>query len=84
MERYWGTLKNELVYHRRFATGNEAREAIERSDRYVLLTVLFASVLFFAGVSTKFKKPYASIPVILMGYVLFIFAIIVLAFQPIH
>ena len=29
MESYWGTLKNELVYHRRFATRNEAREAIQ-------------------------------------------------------
>lgn len=30
-----------------------AREANQRGDNYVLLTVLFASVLFFAGVSSK-------------------------------
>ncbi len=30
-----------------------ARDANQRGDNYVLLSVLFASVLFFAGVSTK-------------------------------
>jgi len=28
IESFWGTLKNELVYHRRFATREEARRAI--------------------------------------------------------
>lgn len=28
IESFWGTLKSELVYHRRFATREEARQAI--------------------------------------------------------
>ncbi len=36
---------------------SEAREANQRSDNYVLCVVLFASVLFFAGISTKFESP---------------------------
>jgi hypothetical protein len=34
---------------------DDALQANERSDNYVLLTVLFASVLLFAGVSTKLR-----------------------------
>jgi hypothetical protein len=33
--------------------GQEARQANQRGDNYVLTTVLFASVLFFAGISSK-------------------------------
>jgi putative transposase len=28
MESFWGTLKNELVYHRRYATRDQARQEI--------------------------------------------------------
>jgi hypothetical protein len=34
-----------------------ARDANQRSDNYVLTTVAFAAVLFFAGVSTKLSRP---------------------------
>jgi hypothetical protein len=34
----------------------QARQANQRGDNYVLLTVLFASVLFFAGVSGKLRS----------------------------
>lgn len=34
----------------------QARDANQTGDNYVLRTVLFASVLFFAGVSTKFDE----------------------------
>jgi hypothetical protein len=33
--------------------GQEARDANQQGDDYVLLTVVFASVLFFSGISTK-------------------------------
>jgi hypothetical protein len=33
--------------------GQQARDANQQGDDYVLLTVLFASVLFFSGISTK-------------------------------
>jgi hypothetical protein len=35
----------------------EGKEANKNGDDYILATVLFASVLFFAGVTTKFKSP---------------------------
>jgi hypothetical protein len=35
----------------------EGKEANQNGDDYILATVLFASVLFFAGVTTKFKSP---------------------------
>lgn len=33
-----------------------ARQANQRGDNYVLVAVLFATVLFFAGISTKFES----------------------------
>ena len=33
------------------------KEANQNNDNWILATVLFASVLFFAGISTKFKSP---------------------------
>lgn len=36
--------------------GQDARDANQTGDNYVLTTVLFASVLFFAGTSTKFQR----------------------------
>ncbi|MBU4174011.1 MAG: hypothetical protein KKB90_06040 [Actinobacteria bacterium] len=61
-----------------------ATQAIEQSDRYVLFTVLFASVLFFAGISTKFKAPHVRILVLVMGGVLFTTSFVFLCFQNIH
>ncbi|MBU4193541.1 MAG: hypothetical protein KKF66_00900 [Actinobacteria bacterium] len=61
-----------------------ATSAIEQSDRYVLFTVLFASVLFFAGISTKFKAPHIRIEVLVMGAVLFTTSFVFLCFQKIH
>ena len=61
-----------------------ATAAIEQSDRYVLFTVLFASVLFFAGISTKFKDPPIRISVLAMGSLLFLGSLAFLAFQQIH
>jgi hypothetical protein len=43
----------------------EAVEANQTGDNYVLTTVLFASVLFFAGISTKFRN--RGIKVVLLG-----------------
>jgi len=34
----------------------EARQNDERADNYILLTVIFASVMFFGGMSTEFKS----------------------------
>ena len=36
---------------------NAGKDANQNNDNWILATVLFASVLFFAGISTKFKSP---------------------------
>jgi hypothetical protein len=62
----------------------EAREAVERSDRYILFTVLFASVLFFAGISTKFRDKRVRLAVLFMGYLLFTVSLVFVVLQPIY
>lgn len=46
--------------------------AINESNGFLLLTVLFASVLFFAGISTKFQSKAIKVTILLMGTVLLI------------
>lgn len=60
-----------------------AKEAIHNSDFYIMLTVLFASVLFFAGICTKFKTPWIRISVLSIGAVLFAVTLVVTLTQPI-
>jgi hypothetical protein len=48
-----------------------ARTYDQRADRYVLLTVVFASVLFFAGISEKFEEDQVRIGILVMGTLLF-------------
>lgn len=62
---------------------NAARKAINHSDTYVTLTVLFASVLFFAGISIKFKAPHLRICLLFTGVTLFLVSVTVLATQPV-
>jgi hypothetical protein len=48
-----------------------AREYDMHGDRYVLLTVVFASVLFFGGISEKFDHLGVRLGVLMMGSILF-------------
>jgi hypothetical protein len=61
----------------------EAKDAVRISDFYVLLTVFFASVLFFAGISSKFKAPGIRVAVLSMGAVLYAVSLIIMIVQPI-
>lgn len=54
------------------AAGAEAREAIQRADRYVFAVVLFAACLFFAGLSTRLHTRGGQIAVLTLGCVLFV------------
>ena len=45
----------------------EAKTANRRADNYVMLTVLFASVLFFAGMATKFESIKVRKSIVLIG-----------------
>jgi len=62
---------------------NEAKDAIRISDFYIMLTVLFASVLFFAGICTKFKTPWVKVAVLSTGAVLFAVTLVITIMQPI-
>jgi len=48
-----------------------AVDANQTGDSYVLTTVLFASVLFFAGISTKFGGRWVRIALVILGFLAF-------------
>ncbi|MEN8041323.1 MAG: hypothetical protein ABFR95_07440 [Actinomycetota bacterium] len=60
-----------------------ARTANQNGDNYVLTMVLFASVLFFAGVSSKMNRPRNRIIVLSFGIITLITGIVILATLPI-
>ncbi len=65
------------------ASTAEAKVDNQRSDNYVLAVVLFASSLFFAGISTKLERPRYRNVIVALGYVLFIGTLIWLATFPV-
>jgi hypothetical protein len=66
------------------AASSELRdEYIQRSGNYVLAVVLFAAVLFFAGISTKLKSPGLRTALVVMGCVLFVLALTWVATFPV-
>ncbi|MDX1436437.1 MAG: hypothetical protein R3335_06490 [Anaerolineales bacterium] len=50
---------------------DEANEANETSDRYILNTVILASVLFFAGLINRFKSNLARLIILLAAIAMF-------------
>jgi hypothetical protein len=65
------------------AASEEAREDIERADRYVLCVVLFAASLFFAGISTRLRTRSAETAILALGCVLFLGTLAWLATFPV-
>jgi hypothetical protein len=65
------------------AAAEEAREHIERADRYVLAVVLFASSLFFAGISTRLRTRWGEAAILGLGCVLFIGTVAWIATFPV-
>ncbi|GAN33042.1 MAG: hypothetical protein DYG83_00080 [Candidatus Brocadia sp. AMX2] len=61
----------------------EAREANQNSDNYIMLTVLFASVMFFGGISTQFESPRCRITLLAIGALVLCTALGVLITYPI-
>jgi hypothetical protein len=61
----------------------EARQANQNSDNYVLLTVLYASTLFIGSVITKFSSKQLRMIVLIAGLVIFSVATVMLAFMPV-
>jgi ABC-type multidrug transport system fused ATPase/permease subunit len=60
-----------------------AREARGFSDDYVLLTVVFASVLFFGGIARAFDSRPLRIVLAALAVILFLGTLVVLATMPI-
>jgi hypothetical protein len=65
------------------AKAADARTANQNGDNYVLTMVLFASVLFFAGVSSKMNRPRNRVIVLGFGVVTLVVGLIILASLPI-
>jgi hypothetical protein len=63
--------------------GGDARDANQNGDNYVLTMVLFASVLFFAGVSSKLAANRNRLIALGFGIFLLLSGIIILASLPV-
>jgi hypothetical protein len=61
-----------------------AKDANERADNYMLAVVLFASALFFAGISTKLHTRNARVALLGIGWVLFLGTVVWLATMPVQ
>jgi hypothetical protein len=71
----------------RLKAENAAQDAItanQTADNYVLTTVLFASVLFFAGISTKFRGRLLKTGLLALGFLAFAAGMSILITFPIY
>jgi hypothetical protein len=71
----------ERVADQRF---NEGRNSTERTDSYVLTTVFFAAVLFFAGISLRFQWEAMRLAVLVFGFSFLSYALVRIATLPTH
>ncbi|MFP3900370.1 MAG: hypothetical protein ACLFXM_05920 [Acidimicrobiia bacterium] len=62
----------------------DARDDNQRSDNYVMTTVAFATVLFFAGVSTKLVRPISQRIALGLALVTLVGAVVVIATFPVE
>jgi len=62
----------------------QSKDANERADNYMLAVVLFASALFFAGISTKLHTETARRIVLGIGWLMFLGTAIWLATLPVQ
>jgi len=74
--------KSEVMLEQATSESNKAENATHNSNNYILLTVLFASVLFFAGIAAKFQLKIINIGLLGFGLVIFMTAIVILLMQP--
>jgi hypothetical protein len=62
---------------------DDAREATERTDKYVLTSVFFASVLFFAGISMRFVWQRMRVVVLVLATFTLVYGVVQIATLPI-
>ena len=68
----------------RALTVGDAIEADKYADDYVLLTVIFATVLFFSGIAGKFQWRGIDGAVLGLGVVVLVVGLVMLAQMPIQ
>jgi hypothetical protein len=66
------------------AFSDQAKDANQRADNYMLGVVLFASALFFAGISTKVRSTGARAVIVGLGWVIFLGTVIWVATFPVN
>ena len=66
------------------AASERAKDANERADNYMLAVVLFASSLFFAGISVKLPSPGTRAVTLGLGAILFVGTLAWLVTLPTH
>jgi hypothetical protein len=71
----------EQVSARKFEA---AGEADEHADKYVLLTVIFATVLFFSGISGKFQWQVIDAAVLTFGVLVLLGGLVILLQMPVQ
>jgi len=57
------------------AEARKAQDHVQQADRYTLCVVLFATALFFAGISTRLRTKNTRAAVLGMGWILFVAAL---------
>jgi hypothetical protein len=62
----------------------EAKNATEHADDYVFITVFFAAVLFFAGMSLRFAWTRMRVIVLALGVLLMVYGLARIASLPTH
>ena len=66
------------------ADSERAKNANQRADNYMLAVVLFASALFFAGISGKVQTRGARLAILGLGCVLFLGTVVLIATFPVR
>jgi hypothetical protein len=66
------------------ADSDQSKDANEHADNYMLAVVLFASALFFAGISTKLRTETARRVMLGIGWLMFLGTAIWLATLPVQ
>lgn len=61
-----------------------AERANDISDRYLLFTLIFASVLFFGGISGKFRWQVLDVAVLAIGALVLFAGVAILLMSPIR
>jgi hypothetical protein len=62
----------------------DAKDANERADNYMLAVVLFATSLFFAGLSAKLRSDRATAATLTLGVIVFLAGLVWIVTMPVH